>query len=271
MTTTKFWRNNYDNWWNEIDDNFVLVLIVWFVICQIFVDNVIFFLFLFLLFLKSFRKSFVLVNNICFLLVNTIIEFFVAFLKIKFRFRWIFWIEFVFESQLQRLFDERQNKCDKSFDERLILIFLILINKIFELIKRIIEWRSIKERKEIVDIKLLKKIVLSFSILLIDLFIKFVDIVEKIDVIVDVKTFDNHFVSKRRFEIKLFEKTIHDRNYRELWNLHSKIKIKIVSRQDELIKNKREFDDFNVTHDVLYVLTKCFVISTINHDITLNL
>ena len=119
MTTTKFWRNNYDNWWNEIDDNLVLVLIVRFVICQIFVDNVIFFLLLLFLFLKNFRKFFVFVNNICSLFINTIIEFFVVFLKIKFRFRWIFRIERVFENQLQKLFDERQNKCDKFFDEKL--------------------------------------------------------------------------------------------------------------------------------------------------------
>ena len=118
---------------------------------------------------------------------------------------------------------------------------------------------------------MLKKVVLSLSILLTDLSVKFVDIVERIDVIVDVRTFDNHFVPKRRFEIKLLEETTHDRNYREFRNLHSKIKIKIVSRQDELIKNRSEFDDLSVTHDVLYVLTRCFVISTINHDITLNL
>ena len=70
-------------------------------------------------------------------------------------------------------------------------------------------------KKEIVDVKLLKKIVLSFSILFIDLFIKFVDIVEKIDVIVNVKTFNNYFMSKRRFKIKLFEKIIYDHNYRD--------------------------------------------------------
>ena len=96
------------------------------------------------------------------------------------------WRVFLYNSQ--KLFKNRQNKWDKYcswINEKLILIFLILINKIFKLIRNIILWRSKLLKKnwklKIVDVKLLK-IVLSFTILLIYLSI-FVDIIDIIKIV----------------------------------------------------------------------------------------
>ena len=113
------------------------------------------------------------------------------FFDVCFRFRLIFRIELVFWNYLQRLFERRQNNWSKFLfvetliliEKRiliveLILIFLILINKIFKLIKDII-WKKLKLLKiklTIVDDKLLRKTILSFSIWFINWTIAFINI-----------------------------------------------------------------------------------------------
>ena len=215
MTTTRLWRRR-KNRWNEID-NFLVILIIWFVICEIFVINVIIFLLLILLFVKVFLKLklILLVDNVCSDFVNTIIESFFACLRIRFRSRLIFRIWFAFENQLQRLFDEWQNDCNwnRLFDEELILIFLILISWILELIRSIIKWKSffvllwIRIRKlKIVDVRLLLIIILSFSILLTRS-ISSINIVVEINVrVVKITLTNDHIQSDTFFSVQLNQK-----------------------------------------------------------------
>ena len=216
MTTTRLWRRR-KNKWNEID-NFLVILIIWLVICEILVINVIIFLLLILLFVKNFFKlKFIfLVDNVCFDFVNTIIESFFACLKIKFRFRLIFRIWFVFENQLQKLLDEWQDdrSWNRLFDEKLILIFLILISWILELIRNVIRWKSffilfwirIKKRR-IVDVRLLLIVILSFSILFTKS-ISSINIIVEISVrIAKITLMSDHIHSDIFFSVQLNQET----------------------------------------------------------------
>ena len=70
--------------------------------------------------------------------------------------------------------------------------------------KNIVEKRSIKrlKKREIVDVKLLRKTILSFTILLIHKSIQFVNIIEtRIEIKNVVSLFDNYFLSNDSFEI----------------------------------------------------------------------
>ena len=173
-------------------------------------------------------------------------------------------IWFVFENYSQKLFKRCQNKKNKFFDEKLILKFLIIINKILKLIKNIIEKRlklKLKKLKIVNDKKLLKKIVLLLTILFIYLSIRFVDII-----VVDiVESFENDYVFKNNnFRVQSFKKLNQRCVNNKFEYLFSKIKFKIVSNVEKLIINEKIFNCFNITQNILHVNTRRFVVTHID-------
>ena len=141
--------------------------------------------------------------------------------------------------------------------ERLFLISLFLLSE-NEIIDRTI---SLKE-KSVKFIWRLKKFVLSItSVLLI-----------KTIVIVRFRIKNrliNHVESYVEFLFQLIKKN----SYRSIrfwfWNVASKFIIKIRSSQDELIENRFELNDFDMSKNILNVHAKITLLFSVWHDISL--
>ena len=69
------------------------------------------------------------------------------------------------------------------------------------------------------------------------------------------------------FDIQKIEKEIEINCRREFRYLHFEIKIVIISRQQKLIVNENKFDNFDMTHDILYVRSQRFVVTNVCYDL----
>ena len=203
------------------------VLLIFFVAFRISVllinfISVIFKLFLFLL--KVFCKFLIevifvfLINHINASLFIAIVVTFVVFLLIILRLIWCFSrierVE-VFGNDLQKLFCEWQDSWNKlilillEIKRLTILLLIILINRIFELIKNIIlrSWSILLRRRIVID-RLLKKAILSFSILFIRHLMISVNHIHIVNIISIIKSSESHFHSDNDFWIQWIEKEL---------------------------------------------------------------
>ena len=124
--------------------------------------------------------------------------------------------------------------------------------------------------KKIVINKLLRKAILSFSILFIRHLTIFVNHIYVADII-NVKSFKCHFHSDNCFWIQWVEKELQDDIQSRLKYLHSKLQIQIVSDDEHLIVWRKKFNCFNMFHYVLNICTRNSSEASVCHDISFNL